>query len=89
MISGKNPFPCLFTLRNICCGYLSESPWRGDSHKYPRHMFLGILKTILFNFSKNPFHIELRFRFIQIVVIMSFVVISNVGIKRVDRSKTS
>ena len=47
-------------------------------------MFLGILNTILFKFSNNPFHLELRNRLIQIVVITSFVVISNVGIKRVD-----
>ena len=76
-------FSFLFTLRNICCGYLIESPLRGDSNKYPLHMFLGILNTILFNFSNNPFYHELKVRSIQIVVITSFVVISNVGIKRV------
>ena len=68
MISAKNPFLSLFTLRNIC----SE------------HVFLGILNTILFNFPSNPFHVELRIRSIQIVVITSCVVISNVAIKRVD-----
>ena len=47
-------------------------------------MFLGILNTILFNFSNNPFHLELKFRSIQIVVIASFVVILNFGIKRAD-----
>ena len=47
-------------------------------------MFLGILNTILFNFSYNPFHLELRIRAIQNVVIRNFVVISNVGIERVD-----
>ena len=83
MISGKNPFLSLFTLRNICCGYLLESPRRGDSNKCPRHMFSEILNTILSNFSNNPFHLELRNRYIQIVVITSFVVISNVGIKRI------
>ena len=49
-------------------------------------MFLGMLNTILFNFSNNPFHFELKIRSIQIVVITSSVVISNVGIKRVDRN---
>ena len=57
---------------------------RGDSNKYPPHMFLGILNTILFNFFNNPFHFELKIRSIQIVVITSFVVISNVCIKRFD-----
>ena len=28
--------------------YLLESPRRGDTNKYSRHMFLGILNTILF-----------------------------------------
>ena len=84
MISDKNPFLSLFTLKNICLGYLLESPQRGDSNKYPRHMFLGILNTILFSFSNNPFHLELRIPFIQTEVMMNFAVISNVGIKRVD-----
>ena len=30
------------TPRNICCGYLLESSRRGDSNKYPQHMFLGV-----------------------------------------------
>ena len=36
-----------------------------------------------------PFHLEVRIRSIQIVVITSFVVISNAGIKRVDCSLRS
>ena len=32
----------LFTPRNTCCGCLLESPRRGDSNKYPQHMFLGV-----------------------------------------------
>ena len=28
----------------MCCGYLLESPRRGDSNKYPQHMFLGVNK---------------------------------------------
>ena len=82
MISYKNSFLSLFTPRNICCGYMLESPpLRGDSNIYPQHMFLGILNTILFNFSNNLFHLELRICCIQIVIITSFVVISNVGYK--------
>ena len=78
MISNTNPFLKLFTLRNICCGYLSESPRRGDSNNYPRHMILAILNAILFNFSNNPIHLELKISSIQTVVI------SNVSIKTVD-----
>ena len=47
-------------------------------------MFLGILNTILFNFSNSPFHLDLRINSIQIVITTSFVVLSNVGIKWVD-----
>ena len=47
-------------------------------------MFLGVLHTMLFKLSNNPFHFQLRIPFIQIVVITSFVLISNVGMKRVD-----
>ena len=47
-------------------------------------MFLGILNTILFDFYNNPFHLELKIRSIQIVVITSYVVISNVGINRAN-----
>ena len=32
------------TSRNICCGYLLESPRWGDSNKYPQHMFHGVNK---------------------------------------------
>ena len=79
MISDKNPFLSLFILRNICSGYLL------DSNKYPRHIFLGILNTALFDFSNyQDFHLELWIRSIQIVVVTKFVGISNVGIKRVD-----
>ena len=30
---------CIKTSSNICYGYLLESPHRGDSNKYPKHMF--------------------------------------------------
>ena len=84
MIFNKKLFLPLFTTRNIRCGFLLESPQRGDSNKYPEHMFLEVLNTILFNFSNNPFLLQLRIRSIQIVVITSFVVISNVVLKAVD-----
>ena len=29
---------------NICFGYLLESPQRGDSNKYPKHMFYEELR---------------------------------------------
>ena len=60
-----------------------ESPRRGDSNKFSQHIFLGLLNTIFLNASINPFH-PLRIRFIQLVAITSFIVISNAGIKRVD-----
>ena len=84
MISNMNLFLSSFTLRNKCCGYLLESPQPCDSNKYLRHMFFRILNTILPNFSNNPFHLELKIRSIQIEVLLGFVVISNVGVKRVD-----
>ena len=30
---------------NICFGYLLESPQRGDSNKYPKHMFYEEIRT--------------------------------------------
>ena len=47
-------------------------------------MFLGVLNTVFLNISNYLPHLELRNCSIQIVVIMNFVVISNVGIKRFD-----
>ena len=77
-------FFTLFTPRNIYCGYLLESPRRGDSNKYPQHMLLGVLNTVFLNISNYLSHLELRNRSIQIVVVTNIVVISNVGIKRFD-----
>ena len=59
-------------------------PQLGNSEKYPQHMFLGVLNTVFLNISNYQPHLELRNCSIQIVVIMNFVVISNVGIKRFD-----
>ena len=77
-------FVFLISPRNICCGYLLESPHRGDSNKYPQHMLLEILNATFLNISNNSSHLELRICSIQTVVITSFVVISNVGLEMVD-----
>ena len=84
MLNGKKLFFPMFTPRNLCCGYLLESPRRGDSNKYPQHMFLGVLNTVFLSISNYLPHLELRNRSIQIVVVTNFVVISNVDIKRFD-----
>ena len=47
-------------------------------------MFRGVLDTVFLNISNYLPHLELRNRSFQIVVIMNFVVILNVGIKRFD-----
>ena len=90
MINDKKLFffP-LFTPRNICCGYLLESPQRGDSNKYPQHMFLGVLNTVFLNISNYLPHLELRNHSIQIVVVTNFVFISNINIKKFDCTNRS
>ena len=35
---------CINSSSNICFGYLLESPPRGDSNKYPKHMFSEEIK---------------------------------------------
>ena len=57
---------------------------KGDSNKYPQHPFLGRLSAIYLNTSMYLSHLELRIHSIQIVVVTHFVVISNVGLKRVN-----
>ena len=84
MIDNKKLFFPLFTPSNICCGYLLESPHRGDSNKYPQHMLLGVSNTVFLNISNHLPHLELRSRSIQSLVKTNFVIISNVGIKRFD-----
>ena len=84
MINDKKLLSPLFTPRSICCGYLLESPRRGDSNKYPQHMLLGVINTVFLNISNWLSHLGLGNRSIQIVVITNFVVISNVGIERFD-----
>ena len=74
----------LFLFQNICFGYLLESPYWGDSNKYPKHMLLEVLmqySCIVFHYLSS---LEQRFRDIQIVIITNFVVVSNVAIKRAD-----
>ena len=51
---------------------------------YPQLMFLGVLNTTISNISYSSSHLDLRICSIQIVVIMRFVIKSNVDIKRVD-----
>ena len=84
MYQYDKPFFPSFAPRSICCRYLLESPHRGNSNKYPQHMYLGVLNTVFLDISNYLPHLELRNRSIQIVVIKNFVVISNVGIKRFD-----
>ena len=57
------------------------------NNKYPQRMLLGVLSTVFLNVSDYLPHLELRNRYIQIVVLTNFVVISNVGIKRFDFNK--
>ena len=45
---------------------------------------IGVLNTVFLNISNYLPHLELRNRSIQIVVIMNFVLISIVSIKRFD-----
>ena len=47
-------------------------------------MFLEARNTTFLNILNNPSHLEVTFHSIQIIVIMSSVVISDVGIKRAD-----
>ena len=84
MINDKKLFFPYLLQKTYVCGYLLESPRRGDSNNYPQHMFLGVLNTEFLNISNYLPHLELRNRSIQIVVVTNFVVISNVGIKRFD-----
>ena len=47
-------------------------------------MFLGVLNTVFLNITNYLPHLELRNGSIQTVIVMNFVVISNIGIKRFD-----
>ena len=82
----KKFFLPLFIPRNIYCGYLLESPRRGDSNNYLQHMLLGELNTVFLDTCISNYlpHLELKNRSIQIVVVANFVVISSVSIKRFD-----
>ena len=82
MINDKELFSPYLLQETYVCGYLLESPRRGDSNNYPQHMFLGVLNTAFLNISNYLLHLELRNRSIPIVVVTNFVVISSVGIKR-------
>ena len=82
--TNSTPPPPLFTKKKHLFWIFVRIASRGDSNKYPQHMFRGVLNTILLNISYYLPHLELRNRSIQIIVVMNFVVISNVGIKRFD-----
>ena len=43
----------LVLLKIICCGYLLESPPRGDSNRSPQHMIYGDI-SIFLSFNTNP-----------------------------------
>ena len=56
----------------------------GDSNKYPKHMLLEILMQYSCIISHLLSPLERRFRDFQIVIITNFIVVSSLGIKRVD-----
>ena len=84
MICKKYLVLFLYPHRTICFGYLLESPQRGDSNKYPKHMLLEVLMQYSCIISRWLSALERMFRESQIIIITNFVVVSSVGIKRVD-----
>ena len=74
----------LISSSNICFGYLLESPQRGDSNRYPKHMLLEVLMQYPCIISYKLLLLERRFCDVQIVSITNFVVVSSVGIKMVN-----
>ena len=85
MICIKRPCFIRISLQNILCfGYLLESPLLGASDKYPKHMFLVDFMQCSCIISHQLSLSERRFCDIQIVIIANVVVVSSVGIKRVD-----
>ena len=36
----------------VCCGFLSESPHRGDSNEYTQHTIINIKEKITRNYTK-------------------------------------
>ena len=74
----------LLSSQNICFGYLLELPQLGNSNKYPKHILLEVLMQYSYIISHELSPFQRRFCCIQIVIITKFVVVSSVGIKRVD-----
>ena len=57
---------CIKSSSNICFGYLLELPQRGNSNKYPKHMFCEEIriKQGLFYLSFCPLKILYNWKFI-------------------------
>lgn len=62
----------------------TEDPQWGDSKKQPLGMLLRVSNTIFKNISIYMIHLVQRICFVQIIIITSFVVLSNIRIKMVD-----
>lgn len=73
---------CYF-LQNICCVYLLKLLDKAIITNIHKKCFRYFI-TLFLNISNYLFHLKPRIHSIQIVVITSFVVILNAGIKRVD-----
>ena len=86
--NGQNDMPerpCfIISSQNIYFGYLLESPQRGDSNKYQKHMLLEVLMKYSCIISHLLSRLERRFHDIQFVIITIFVVLSSVGVTRVN-----
>ena len=76
----------LITPMRKCYGYLLELPQWKDFNKYLQHMILRVLNIVCLNVATNLSHLAPRIHSIQTIVIMSFVIILNVYLKRVDYS---
>ena len=63
--------------------YLLESPHRGDSIKYPKHMFLEMSNTMFLHNSDLLSPLARRFRASQIIGITN-IVVPPVGIKFIN-----
>ena len=84
MICKKGLLLFLFFHRTYVFLYLLESPQWGNSNKYPKHMFLEVLKHFSCTISDELSPNERRFCVSQIVNITDFVGLFGVGIRRVD-----
>ena len=62
---------------NICFGYLLESPQRGDSNKYPKHMFYEEIriKQGLSNILVCPLRILYNSKFMMMAIFLGTVIV--------------